>query len=170
MINAYQEGLNAGFFLARLRASSNAFDKFYLESINKMSGANLMDMPAGPPPNLAFEWANGKPGKSSTMIAAPVPDAAKFWQFCREMTMRYAEHGEARERSGITLERAFYLHDAKMIAVYIEGDDPAQAVQKTTTATTGYEKWFIDQASRVHGIDLRANVPPKPVLQYSYDA
>src|SRR6266481_2876943 len=54
MVNAYSEGLNAGFFLARLRASTNAFDKFYLESLSKMNGINMIDLPAGPPPNLAF--------------------------------------------------------------------------------------------------------------------
>ncbi len=84
--------------------------------------------------------------------------------------MRYAEHGEARERSGITLERVFYLHDAKMVAVYIEGDDPAHAMQKAMTSTTGYDKWFIDHASAVHGIDMRAGLPPQPELYYSYDA
>ena len=169
MVNVYSEGQNVGFFMARLRASTNAFDKFYLESLNKMTGINLTDLPAGPPPNLAFEWANGKPGKGSTMIGAPVPDPAKFWQFCREMTMRYAEHGESRERSGITLERAFYMHDAKMVAVYLEGDDPAQAMQKALTSNAPYDKWFIDHASAVHGIDMRANMPPKPDLFYSFD-
>src|SRR5260370_17976527 len=73
MVNAYSEGLNAGFFFARLRASSHAFDKFYLMSLNNMTGVNITDMPAGPPPNLAFEWANGKAGKSSTMMACPCP-------------------------------------------------------------------------------------------------
>jgi hypothetical protein len=169
MVNVYSEGLNVGFFMARLRASTNAFDKFQLESLNKMTGVNLTDLPAGPPPNLAFEWANGKHGKASTMIGAPVPDAAKFWQFCREMTIRYAEHGESRERSGITLERVFYLHDAKMVAVYIEGDDPAQAIQKSLGSSAAYDKWFIDQASAVHGIDMRASMPPKPELFYSFD-
>ena len=170
MINVYSEGLNVGFSLARLRNSSNAYDKFHLDSINKMSGINLTDLPAGPPPNLAFEWTNGKPGKASTMIGAPVADASKFWQFCREMTMRYAEHGESRERSGITLERAFYMHDAKMVAVYIEGDDPAAAMEKSITSSSPYDKWFIDRASAVHGIDMRASMPPRPELYYSFDA
>jgi hypothetical protein len=86
MINIYSEGLNAGFMMARLRNSSNAFDKFYLESIKKISGVDITAFPAGPPPHLAFEWTNGKPGKASTMIGMPAPDASKFWQFCREMS------------------------------------------------------------------------------------
>jgi hypothetical protein len=170
MINIYSEGLNAGFMMARVRNSSNAFDKFYLESINKMSGIDVTKLPAGPPPHLAFEWTNGKPGKASTMIGAPVPDASKFWQFCREMTMRYAEHGESRERSGVTLERAFYLHEAKMVAIYLEGDDPAGAMEKSITSSVPYDKWFIEHASAVHGIDMRAGMPPKPELYYSFDA
>jgi len=169
MVNVYTEGLNAGFFMARLRASSNAFDKFYLESLTKMSGINLTDLPAGPPPNLAFEWANGKPGKTSTMIGLPAPDAAKFWQFCRDMTTRYEQHGESREQSGITLERAFYLHDAKMVAVYLEGDDPAGAMAKSLSSTLPYDKWFIEHASAVHGIDMSRGMPPQPELYFSYD-
>jgi hypothetical protein len=170
MVNVYTEGLNAGFFLARMRASSNAFDKFYLESLTKMNGINMLDLPAGPPPNLAFEWASGKAGKASTMIGLPVPEASKFWQFCREMTVRYAEHGESRQRAGITLERAFYLHDAKMVAVYLEGDDPAGAITRSLTSSLPYDKWFVDHASAVHGIDLRSGTPPQPELYLSYDA
>jgi hypothetical protein len=170
MINVYTEGLNAGFLMARLRTSSNAYDKFYLESVKKINGVDMTSLPAGPPPHLAFEWTNGKPGKASTMIAAPVPDVSKFWQFCREMTTRYTEHGESREQNGITLERAFYLHDAKMAAIYFEGDDPAGAIQKSTTSSSAYDKWFIDHASAVHGIDMRAGMPPKPELCWSFDA
>ncbi len=168
MVCAYAEGQNAGFSMARMRASSNPFDKYYLDALAQISGRNLAEMPAGPPPHLAFEWANGKPGKASTMIAAPVAEPAKFWQFCREMTTRYPEHGESRERQGITFERAFFLHDAKMVAVYIEGDDPAQAVEKSLSSTAAYDQWFADRASDVHGIDFRANKPPTPELLVSY--
>jgi hypothetical protein len=170
MVNVYSEGLNAGFFMARLRASSNAFDKFYLESLSKMSGVNMSDIPPGPPPNLAFEWESGQPGKGSTMIGAPVPDASKFWQFCRDLTMRYEEHGESRRRAGITLERVFYLHDAKMVAVYLEGDDPAAGIAKSLSSGLPYDKWFVDHASAVHGIDMSAQPPPKPELYHSFDA
>lgn len=166
---AYSEGVNAGFMMARLRASSNAFDKGFLEMMTKASGVNLAEMPAGPPPHLAFEWKNGKPGKKSTMIGAPVPDPKTFWQFCRDMTARYAEHGESRERHGITLERVFYLHDAKMVAVYIEGDDPVQSIEKSFSSTAAYDKWFMEGTTKVHGIDLSAAKPPAPELLVSYD-
>lgn len=170
MLNVYSEGLNAGFFLARLRSSSNAFDKFYLESVIKMTGMNFTELPAGPPPNLAFEWANGKAGKASTMIGMPVPDAAKFWQFCRDITLRYDEHSASREKSGITLERAFYMHDAKMVAVYLEGDDPAGAMEKSFTSSLPYDKWFAEHASAVHGVDISKGLPPRPELYSSFDA
>jgi hypothetical protein len=85
------------------------------------------------------------------------------------MTGRYGEHAESRQRHGITLERAFYLHDAKMVAIYLEGDDPAQAVGKSMSSTAAYDKWFTDTASAVHGIDFRAGMPPAPELLVSFD-
>jgi hypothetical protein len=166
----YREAPNAGFHMAHLAASSNAFDKFYIESVSKIAGVDITKFPAGPPSHLAFEWVSGKPGKSHTMVGAPVPEAGKFWQMCREMSQRSAEHGESRSRNGITLERVFYLHDAKMAAVYIEGDDPTAAVEKMLTSTASYDKWFVEQLASVHGIDFRAKAPPKPELLIAFDA
>jgi hypothetical protein len=170
MVCAYGEGLNAGFQMARFAASSHPFDKHFLESLAKVAGVDFSKMPAGPSPHLAFEWANGKPGKKCTMIGAPIPEPAKFWQMCREMTRRYAEHGESRERHGVTLERTFVLHDAKMVAVYLEGEDPANAIGAIMQSTAAYDQWFVQQISAVHGIDFRAGPPPQPELLVSYDA
>jgi hypothetical protein len=169
MIMVYREAPNAGFHMATLAGSSNAFDKFYLESVVKTAGIDFTKLPPGPPPHLAFEWASGKRGKACTMIGAPVPDPAKFWQMCREMSMRQAEHRESRERNGIQLEQAFYLHDAKMVAVYLEGDDPQSAMEKSLASTATYDKWFTEQVAAVHGIDFKAHAPPKPELVVSFD-
>jgi hypothetical protein len=169
MIMVYLDAPNAGFSLAQRMASSNAFDKYEIEAIGKMSGMDPTKRPAGPPPHLTFEWTNGKRGKGSMMIAAPVPDVSKLWTFCREMSARYQEHSESRERFGITLERAFYLHDAKMVVVYLEGDDPAAAMEASMKSTAAYDKWFNDQLALVHGIDFRASKPPTPELLVSYD-
>lgn len=161
-VYAYTEGLNAGFAMARMRSSTLPFDKYFLETMTTITGRNLADLPAGPPPHLAFEWTNGKRGKSATMIGAPTPDASKFWQLCREMTMRYGEHAESRESHGITFERVFYMHDAKMVAVYIEGDDPAAAMEQSMKSTSAYDQWFMEATAKVHGIDFRAGPPPRP--------
>jgi hypothetical protein len=170
MILVYSEGVNAGLQMARFHASSHPFDKHYMDMVVKASGVDFSKMPAGPPPHLAFEWTNGKPGKTATMLFAPVPEPAKFWQLCREMTHRFVEHGESRERHGGTLERAFYLHDAKVAAVYIEGDDFPKAVGEMMSSTAAYDKWFVDQITAVHGIDFRAAKAPVPELLTSYDA
>jgi hypothetical protein len=170
MLMVYREAPNAGFAMAQLMASSNAFDKFYVESIGKMAGVDITKAPPGPPPHLVFEFVSGKPGKASTMIAAPVPDAAKFWKMCREMTARTSEHRESRERSGITLERAFYLHDAKMAVVYLEGDDPVASMEKAMASTAAYDKWFTGEVAAVHGMDMSAKPPPKPELLHAFDA
>ncbi len=166
----YRDAPNAGMQMASLSTSSNAFDKFFLESVVKMAGFDFTKAPAGPPSHLAFEWVSGKPGKACTMIGAPVPDASKFWQMCREMSQRQSEHRESRERSGLTLERVFYLHGAKMVAAYLEGDDPAASLQKILSSTATYDKWFTEQLASVHGIDFGAHPPPPPELLVSFDA
>jgi len=170
MVLAYGEGLNAGFQMARFAASSNAFDKHFIETLQKVAGVEFSKLPPGPTPHLAFEWSSGKPGKKCTMIGAPIPEPAKFWAMCREMSRRYPEHGESRERQGVTLERAFVLHDAKMVAVYLEGDDPAHGVGAIMQSSAAYDAWFVQQISAVHGIDFKAGPPPVPELLVSYDA
>jgi hypothetical protein len=57
-----------------------------------------------------------------------------------------------------------------MAAVYLEGDDPAAGIAKSLASGQPYDKWFVDHASAVHGIDMRAGAPPKPELYYSFDA
>src|SRR5438105_3448298 len=44
----YRDAPNAGFAMAALAASSNAFDKFFLESVSKIAGVDLSKIPAGP--------------------------------------------------------------------------------------------------------------------------
>src|SRR5689334_8290315 len=61
MILAYRDAPNAGFQMARLATSSNAFDKFYLESVIKTAGVDFSKLPPGPPPHLIFEYVSGKP-------------------------------------------------------------------------------------------------------------
>lgn len=170
MILGYREAINAGFQFATLASSSNAFDKFYVESIIAMAGRDPMKTPPGPPPHLAFEWASGERARSCTMIVAPMPDVSKFWQMCREMSMRAGDHKESREGHGIVLEQAFYMHDAKMVAVYLEGPGADTAIERMVSSTASYDRWFIEQASAVHGVDFRASAPPKPELLFLFDA
>jgi hypothetical protein len=170
MVMAYREATNAGFHMAALSASSNAFDKFWCESIQKIAGVDFSKLPPGPPPHLAFEWTNGRRARSCTMICAPVPDSSKFWKLCREMSMRAADHRESRERHGVVLEQAFYLHEAKMAAVYIEGEDAPTAMARSMQSNAPYDRWFLDQISDVHGIDFRSKAPPATELLVLFDA
>jgi hypothetical protein len=170
MIMAYREAPNAGFQMATLSASSNAFDKFYLESIAKFVGVDFASLPPGPPSHLAFEFTNGMRSRECTMLCAPVPEPSKFWKLCREMSMRAADHRESRERHGIVFEQAFYLHDAKMAVVYLEGDDPQGAMERANQSTASYDRWFVDQITAVHGIDFRSHAPPKAELLMLFDA
>jgi hypothetical protein len=170
MVMVYREAPNAGMTMATVAASSNAYDKYYFESVTKMAGVDFSKLPPGPPPHLVFEWASGKRAKGCTMIGAPVPDASKLWKMCREMSRRQSEHRESRERQGFVLEQAFYLHEAKMVAAYLEGDDPQAAMERGLKSDAPYDKWFAEQLAEVHGIDFRAHAPPKTELLVSFDA
>jgi hypothetical protein len=155
--------------MARLMGSTQPFDKWFLDGVMKAAGVDFTKLPPGPPPHLVFEWSNGKPGKKCTMVAAPVPEPSKLWTFLRETTKRHAQHTESRERHGFTAERAFYLHDAKMVAVYLEGDDPEAGMAAGLTSTNEHDRWFAEQLKLVHGFDMSAQPPPKPELLVSFD-
>jgi hypothetical protein len=170
MVMIYREAENAGNHLSQLKASSNPFDRHYIESISKMAGVDITSFPPGPPPHLVFEWMGGERARNCTMIAAPVPDPAKFWQFLREMSSRPAEHSESRQRHGIVFERAFYMHEAKMAVVYMEGKDPAASIGEIMQSTATYDKWFVEQLAKVHGMDPKAAPTKAPELLVLFDA
>jgi hypothetical protein len=169
MIMVYRDAPNAGMNMAQLASSSHPFDKWYRESVQKIAGMDFTSIPPGPPPQVAFEWTNGRRARSCTMIGAPVPDPSKFWKLCREMTMRTAEHRESREQHGICLEQCFYMHEAKMAVVYIEGEDPSKAMEESMKSSNNYDRWFVDQITAVHGIDFRNQPPPQTELLVLFD-
>src|SRR6185295_12556268 len=75
----YREGVNAGFRMAQALSSTNAFDKFYIESVSKIAGIDVSKVPAGAPAHLVFEWTSGERSRNCTMFMAPIPDATKLW-------------------------------------------------------------------------------------------
>jgi hypothetical protein len=166
----YREGLNAGYRVAQLMASSNAFDKYYLETISRISGIDLSTRPAGPISHLAFEWTSGERHRNCTMFMAPVPDASKLWSFLRDVSARPAEHTESRQRMGLCYEQVFYLHDAKMIVGYCEGPDAQKAFSTMLESTSAYDRWFVEQTAVVHGMDLRKQKMTPPELLVLFDA
>lgn len=166
----YREGINAGFRAAQLMTSSNAFDKFYMESIAKIAGINISSRPAGPPSHLAFEWTSGERSRNCTMFMAPVPDATNLWSFLREVSGRFGEHTESRQAMGLCFEQIFYLHDAKMIVGYLEGPDAQGSYKKMLDSTSTYDRWFVDQTKVVHGVDMRTMEMKAPELLVLFDA
>jgi hypothetical protein len=76
------------------------------------------------------------------------------------------EFRNARKSAGVR-ERTYLqtLPDSHLVIVTLEGEDPMGAFQKMMSQTDDFTRWFISQASEVHGFDLGGQQPgPMPEL------
>ena|SRR5437899_1900239 len=100
------------------------------------------------------------------------PGKTAEWQkFASELTgARRAEFAASRKRLGVH-ERTFLQKTpmGDLVVVTLEGKDPAGAFQKFTQGTDEFTKWFIAQASAVHGVDL-SKPPPGPMPELIIDS
>ena len=83
---------------------------------------------------------------------------------------RRAEFEASRAEYGIH-ERAYLQHTpmGDLAIVTMEGKDPAGAFQKFTQGTDEFTKWFLAQASEIHGMDL-TKPPPGPPPELIIDS
>jgi hypothetical protein len=68
-------------------------------------------------------------------------------------------------REGVGLHERTFLQSTPMgdlVIVTLEGDDPMASFGRLTQADDEFSKWFLAQASEVHGFDMA--VPPEGPL------
>jgi hypothetical protein len=106
-------------------------------------------------------------------MAFPIPPGkTEQWKkFASELTgRRRADFVASRKRLGIH-ERTFLQKTpmGDLVVVTMEGQDPAGAFQKFTQGTDEFTKWFLAQASEIHGMDL-TKPPPGPPPELVIDS
>lgn len=97
-----------------------------------------------------------------------LPGKTTEWRaFVAELTgPRSGDFAESRRRAGVR-ERTFLQSTpmGDMVIVTLEGDDPAGAFQKMIEQDDEFSRWFLEQAGKMHGVDLTQPLPgPLPEL------
>jgi hypothetical protein len=106
-------------------------------------------------------------------MAFPIlPGKTEQWQkFASEIKgARRADFAASRKRLGVH-ERTFLQKTpmGDLVLVTLEGSDPGSALQKFSTGTDEFTKWFIAQVSALHGVDL-TKPPPGPMPELVIDS
>jgi hypothetical protein len=106
-------------------------------------------------------------------MAFPIlPGKTEQWQkFASEIKgARRADFAASRKRLGVH-ERTFLQKTpmGDLVLVTLEGSDPGSALQKFSTGTDEFTKWFVAQVSALHGVDL-TKPPPGPMPELVIDS
>ena len=79
---------------------------------------------------------------------------------------RRSEFEDFHRRMGLTSE-TWYLQQSprgELFILTLEGD-PIGAIQKLATSNEPFDRWFEEQAKRVHGVDFNQPLPGPPPEQ-----
>jgi hypothetical protein len=106
-------------------------------------------------------------------MAMPIPPGkTALWQkFAADLKgPRNAEFRASRKNAGVR-ERTFLQKTpmGDLIIVTLEGEDPASFFKTFSASADPFAKWFIAQASEIHGIDL-SKPPPGPMPELIIDS
>jgi len=106
-------------------------------------------------------------------MAMPIPPGKmeQWKKFASELKgARRTEFNASRQKAGVH-ERTFLQKTpmGDLIIITLEGEDPVGFFQKFSASTDPFAKWFIAQASEIHGIDL-SKPPPGPLPELVIDS
>ena len=105
---------------------------------------------------------------SYAFVAPILPGKLDAWKrLCAEVSgPRKSQHVQARQRAGVTRELVWLQQTPQgdMAIVYWDADDPGRAMQYMATSSDPHDRWFVEQAKEIHGIDLTQAPPPPNTL------
>src|SRR5262249_28678895 len=113
--------------------------------LREITGIDFNNPPPGMP-ELVADWSTGQ-GAQSVAFATPIlPGKAEAVRtFSREaLGALRKQHEESRRSMGLTREMSWINATpmGDMLVVYLEGDDPAKALQRLAASHTPYDRWF----------------------------
>ncbi len=175
LIIAYQEGTHDFAKTNELFATSDlAIDKWTFDTLKEVHGIDFRNPPAGPPPEVLFDWVDPqvKERKRGLAFASPVvpgkTDAGRAFSV-EAFTRRASELAGARRKVGGTREFGMLHHTpmGDVASVYIEGDDPAATNARFARSTDSFDVWFKKQAGEILGQDFNQPLPPiEQIFEY----
>lgn len=107
--------------------------------------------------------------ESASWFLPILPDKVEDWKaFTVESETRRGEHARSRRRAGITREVASLVQtpQGSFTCVFLEADDVARALKIMLESDDPYDKWFFDNATKLHGITRETFDAPLPTKVY----
>lgn len=148
-------------------SSTLPIDKWFFATLAGIHGIDFTKPPAGPPPELLFDWVDPQVTRRDPGIAFTAPIAqGKIDQgraFAKEaFVTRVNELTDSRRRIRGTHEFAMLSHTpmGAFVSVYIEGQDPREANRAFARSTSPFDVWFKKEAGDVLAQDFGQPLPP----------
>ena len=164
----FVEGPGADKLTEGLSKSDQPYDKWFREELAQIHGIDFSQGPAAAPKSeLAFTYEGEGTGGTATGFAAPIVKLDDWRKLVAEMKgPRKEEHAASRRRLGIAREQAFHTSTPQgdFVIVYLEGKDAGTAMQRMAESNDAYDKWFTEQITDVHGLDLTKPLPKNEEL------
>jgi hypothetical protein len=142
--------------MQQLLSSDIPLDRYFIEKNKEATGIDFSAGPLGPDPEFVGEWVarDATQRRRGLAFAAPLQpgktDAAR--QFATEAYVtRQREMAESRSSMGLIREAVFLNRTpaGDMVAVYLEGNDPADANRQFAASNTPFDRWFKDRCKEV---------------------
>lgn len=158
--------------LAAMASSTLEIDRFFLEQVKDIHGVDVTQPPRSDPPELLADWVDDATSarKRGLAFCAPVMPGAedRGRAFAKEAWgTRVDELAESRRALGITRELVMLNHtpNGDVVAVYLEGDDPADGNRRFAESQSEFDVWFKEQCKTVFPPEIDFNVPLPPIVE-----
>ena len=155
-----------------LATSDLEIDKEFARHIKDIHGVDLTQPSPGEPPEILGDFVDPlvTTRKRGLAFCAPVMPGAeeKGRAFAKEaFEARRQEHTESRRKLGISREVVVLNHTphGDVVAVYLEGDDPAEGNRKFAESRSEYDVWFKDRCKEIFPPEVDFNQPVPPIKE-----
>ena len=155
-----------------LARSDLPVDKAFVAAVQEVHGVDITVPPPGPPPETLADWVDETVSERKRGLAFCVPvlpgkdDEGRAFSVEAYRT-RVAELADSRRALGISRE-VVCLNTSpagQLLAVYLEGDDPAGANRRFAESQGAFDVWFKDECKRLFPPDVDLNVPLPPIVE-----
>jgi hypothetical protein len=132
---------------AALVASELEIDKYFVNQIREIHGVDLTQPPPGPPPETIGEWSDPavtQRGRGFAFCAPTLPDTRDAGRAF--ITDAFSRDDMTRSRRALNQNLEVVTVSATpegdVVAVYLEGQDPAAANAKFAASDDPFDAWF----------------------------
>lgn len=153
-----------------LAGSELPIDRDFIQHVKEIHGVDVTQPPQSDPPEVLADWVDSsasgrKPGLAFCAPVIPEGDE-RGRAFAKEAWgTRVAELEQSRRDKNLTHEFVMLNHtpNGDVIAVYLEGDDPAEGNRLFAESQSEFDVWFKEQCKAIFPPEVDFNVPLPPI-------